>query len=150
MAKKLTIICIRAALSMVFVWAGVAKLSAPEYTHMAVFQYQIASWELSEWIAAYLPWLELFVGIGLWIPRLRLGAAVISSCLNVVFLAAIVSAIIRELDITCGCFGAADSGAMLAPRLIQDFVLLVSSLFLLKEDAHPLDAQLQLSQATDY
>lgn len=149
MAQKLALLACRILLSGVFAWAAFSKIGTPENTHMAVYQYQIASWETSALIAAYLPWIELLAAIALWIPRFRLGASIIIAGLTTLFIAAIVSAMLRELDITCGCFGAADAGAMLAPRLIEDFVLLVSSLFLLKEDALALDVQLQLSPTTD-
>jgi len=149
MAKKLAVIVSRTLISLVLSWAAIAKLSDPSYTHIAIYQYQIASWETAELIAAYLPWVELVTALGIWIPRIRLGACTLSAILTVIFLAALISAIARELDITCGCFGARDSGAMLAPRLIQDFFLLVMSLFLIKEDAASLDAQLHLSATTD-
>lgn len=149
MAQKLAAIAARILITTVLAWAAIAKLSDPSYTHIAIYQYQLASWETAELIAAYLPWVEMITAIGVWIPRIRLGASTLSAILTVIFLAALISAIVRELDITCGCFGARDSGAMLAPRLIQDFFLLVMSLFLIKEDAASLDAQLHLSGTTD-
>jgi uncharacterized membrane protein YphA (DoxX/SURF4 family) len=100
-------IAARCVLSGVFVAAGVLKLADMGQTQAAVAGYGL----LPDWAvwpgALVLPWVEIAGGVGLWTGRLRRGARLWLAVLTVVFLAAVVSAWARGLDITCGCFGGA-------------------------------------------
>ena len=135
MAKKLTLLFARILLSAVFGFAAVTKIPDLTSTHLAVFQYHILSWELSEAFARFLPWLELSVALGLWIPQTRLGAPILSAFLSLLFLSALGSAMIRGLDITCGCFGASNAGVSLFPRILEDTVLFACSILMICEEA---------------
>lgn len=134
MGRKLILLLSRVVLSGLFAWAAVLKLRAPDTAHIAIYQYRILDWEEAGVLAAFLPWLELAVASGLWIKRIRIGAATAGIALNLTFIAALASALVRKLDITCGCFGSLDVSTALAPRLIQDVFLLAACVFLLKEN----------------
>jgi hypothetical protein len=129
MAQTLILTAARIAATTVFLAAAIPKLRDPQGTLLAIYQYRILSWEASEVFSRLLPWLEFVVAVGLWIPRLALGAAAWGTALNLIFLGAIGSALVRHLDISCGCFGSAGAPASLLPRLLEDVLLL--SLFLL-------------------
>jgi uncharacterized membrane protein YphA (DoxX/SURF4 family) len=70
-----------------------------------VGNYWLVPHELINLVAVLVPWLEitagLFVLAGIW---LRAAALVITS-LTVMFFVVIVSALVRGLNIECGCFG---------------------------------------------
>jgi putative oxidoreductase len=149
MAKKLTFFCIRSIVSGVFGAAACFKLSDPTTTHLAVYQYKLLSWEIAQSVAAFLPWLEMAAAFGLWIPRLRLGAATLCSILSIVFLGALSSAVIRKIDISCGCFGAVDAAITLGPRIVQDIALLALSALLIKEAAPRNREQLLFASQAD-
>ncbi|MDZ7724955.1 MAG: MauE/DoxX family redox-associated membrane protein [candidate division KSB1 bacterium] len=86
--------------------------------------------------AIVLPWLELVCAVLLILNRWVRPTALILIGLNIVFMAAISSALIRGLDIECGCFsGDSNVGVM---RLVEDAVLLAAAVLLYRlERTHP-------------
>jgi hypothetical protein len=114
----------RSALSGIFLAAAVLKLRDPDATLLAVFQYKLISWSASGAVASFLPFVEIAAAVGLWIPRVRLGAALLALSLVVLFMAALGSAVARNLDVTCGCFGTSDLNTTALRRFAEDAVLL--------------------------
>lgn len=111
-------------LSGVFLTAALLKLQDPSITLTSIYQYKILSWEASDWLACALPWVEAAAALGLWVPRLRLGAIFLGSALLWLFVAALLSALARNLDISCGCFGTGNVGSQVGMRLVEDLILL--------------------------
>lgn len=126
---------LRMFLSAIFFTAAWVKLRDPTGTLIAVYQYQILSWENSEWLALALPWFEGVSAAGLWFRRTRLGAHGLLCILLGMFLIALGTAFVRRLDISCGCFGSLEANKNAAARLAQDVVLLGICLPLLRRDA---------------
>jgi uncharacterized membrane protein YphA (DoxX/SURF4 family) len=56
-------------------------------------------------LAVYLPWLEFILGLFIILGILHRTSALFLAFLNVVFTLAILSVIIRGMEIDCGCFG---------------------------------------------
>jgi uncharacterized membrane protein YphA (DoxX/SURF4 family) len=73
-----------------------------------------------------LPWLEFYCGLFLIIGIFRQASAAILSTLLLLFIFILFSALIRGLDIECGCFGSGANVSWL--RIIEDIVLLAMSL----------------------
>lgn len=121
---------VRAGVCVVFAWAGISKLQSPTGTLLGIYQYRLLSWEASAQAAALLPWVECLTALGLWIPRLRLGAGALGIALCLVFLGALGSAWARGLDIACGCFGSVDIDHLLLARMGEDLVLLGACIWL--------------------
>ena len=115
---------IQSLLSGVFIAAALFKLQDPNSTLTSIYQYKILSWEASDWLACALPWVEAAAAIGLWVPRLRLGAILLGSALLWMFVAALLSALARNLDISCGCFGTGNVSRQVGVRLVEDLILL--------------------------
>ena len=88
-----------------FLVAGLLKLADPAKFAVDVSHYRLVPHALLNLVAILLPWIEVTSGVcvlaGLW---LRAAALVITS-LSAVFFAAILSALVRGLNIECGCFG---------------------------------------------
>jgi uncharacterized membrane protein YphA (DoxX/SURF4 family) len=89
----------------VFVSAALFKIADPANFALAIANYRLAPHALNNLIAVLLPWIEVLSGMlvltGIW---LRAAALVIAS-LTAIFTLAIVSALMRGLNIECGCFG---------------------------------------------
>jgi uncharacterized membrane protein YphA (DoxX/SURF4 family) len=96
---------LRLALGALFIYAGIVKALDTQQFAFDVHHYELTSWTVSVLVAVYLPWLEIFGGVALFLRRLYAGAILIVAALGLTFLAAIGSAWWRGLDITCGCFG---------------------------------------------
>ncbi|MBJ6750772.1 DoxX family membrane protein [Geomonas sp. Red421] len=97
-------LALRIALGAVFIYAAIPKIADPVTFAGSVAAYQILPYFWSYVTAAVLPFLELTCGLLLILGvRVRSGALIIGA-LNVVFMAALSAAMIRGLDIDCGCF----------------------------------------------
>lgn len=95
---------LRVTLGAVFIYAAIPKIVDPVAFAGSVAAYRILPYFWNYAAAAVLPFLELICGTLLILGiRVRTGAIIIAA-LNVVFMAALASAMVRGLDIDCGCF----------------------------------------------
>ncbi|KIH97328.1 DoxX family protein [Streptomonospora alba] len=94
----------RLALAGVLAWAAVSKLP-PALSVQSVEAYQLFSPGVAEFIGFTLPLLELAFALLLLLGLATRYVGAASGLLMVVFIAGIVSAWARGLDIDCGCFG---------------------------------------------
>ncbi|GAB3696539.1 MauE/DoxX family redox-associated membrane protein [Nocardiopsis oceani] len=100
----LTLAC-RAGLAAVLITAAVTKFP-PALSVQAVEAYDLFSPEFAQLIGYTLPLFELALALLLIIGLASRYAGAASAFLMVVFIAGIVSAMARGLNIDCGCFGA--------------------------------------------
>lgn len=125
---------VRIALGAIFIYAAVLKIADPVAFAGSIAAYQIVPYFASYLTAAILPFVELICGLLLVTGYRVKGGAVIIGLLNLVFIAALVSAIARGLDIDCGCFK--QGGAKTSPwiALGRDFIFLAMTAFVLKSE----------------
>jgi hypothetical protein len=96
-------------LGFVFVASSVNHFANPYYLLSAVYSYELLGPQTGMALAIVLPYVEFVLAICL-IGRFWTGGALLlSSGLLLVFLAAQCSAVARGLNISCGCFGPADT-----------------------------------------
>ncbi|ACH37603.1 hypothetical protein Gbem_0575 [Citrifermentans bemidjiense Bem] len=120
--KRYLPVAVRIALGGIFIYAALPKIADPVTFAGSVASYQILPYFWSYFTAAVLPFLELICGV-LLVSGYRVRAcALIVAALNVVFMAALASLIVRGLDIDCGCFGGGKTSPWLA--LSRDAVFL--------------------------
>src|SRR5262249_61436907 len=97
------------------------SVASPVEFASGIDNFKLVPWPVSVALAFYLPWLEIFCGLGLMFGLLYRGALTLLIILIVVFTLAITAAKVRGLDITCGCFGHASQHwsfpSHLAPNL---------------------------------
>ena len=123
---------LRVALGAIFIYAAIPKIADPVAFAGSVAAYRILPYFPSYLVAATLPFLELICGLLLVFGiRVRSGALIIGA-LNIVFMAALLSAIVRGLDIDCGCFR--QEGAKTSPLLAigRDSIFLAMTIFVLR------------------
>jgi putative oxidoreductase len=132
MAGKVILLALRVALAWIFLKAGVLKIwdfahwrsATPDFA-LAIQNYQIVPWpDLTMLLAIYLPWLEAITALTLFTQRLRLGAITLFSGLTLIFLAALISAWHRGLDIACGCFGKDEVSTDFPAMIARDLCIL--------------------------
>lgn len=93
----------RIVLGFIFISFGIEKIFDPKNFVSEILNYQIMPVFSVNVMALILPWLELIAGIML-IFGIRLKAnALISGGLMFIFIVAIAIAMIKGLDINCGC-----------------------------------------------
>jgi putative oxidoreductase len=118
---------LKSALGLLFVLAGATKAWDPAEFAREISRFQLVPWTLAVWIAIYLPWLEMLSGMLLLFRRFERGSLLIITFLLGVFTLALGSALIRGINIDCGCFGQALVSTGVLFPLIRNMVLLLCS-----------------------
>lgn len=113
-------------------FADLGNLSVADPAEFAhdINNFRILPWIVSVALAFYLPWLEIFCGLGLVFRVLYRGALSILIALIVVFTLATIAAKVRGLDIICGCFGHASQHWSLPAHLATNLTILTALVLL--------------------
>ena len=102
--NKFTPFLLRIILGGIFIYAAVGKILYPAEFSEAIANYQMVPVMFNNLIAITLPWVELIAGLLLLIGfKTQSGNLIIFLCLCIFSFGA-VQALIRGLDINCGCF----------------------------------------------
>jgi len=119
---------LRVVLGAIFVVAAWMKLREPwAIFAIAIDSYQVLPAWAVEIVARVLPWFELLLGVVLIAGVWRHVSAAAASLLLAVFFVLMVRAMVKGIQIDCGCFGAGDRLSWIT--LLRDGTLLGSSLF---------------------
>ena len=95
----------RILLGLIFLFAGIAKISDPVRFIFTLRQFNLFSEAVIPFMALYLPWLEFILGLFLILGLLYRASAFLLACLNTMFAIAILTVVVRGMEIDCGCFG---------------------------------------------
>ena len=119
---------LRVALGALFAYAAWIKLRDPwALFAISIDSYQILPLWAVEAVARTLPWFELLLGVLLIVGIWRGITATVASLLLVVFFSMMIRAMIKGMQIDCGCFGPGERLSWVT--LLRDGALLASSLF---------------------
>ncbi len=95
----------RLVLGTVFLVSGLAKILDPIRFLFTLRAFRLLPDILERLSAVCLPWLELLLGLALLMGLWHRAAALLLSLLNLAFMLAILSVMIRGIEIDCGCYG---------------------------------------------
>lgn len=127
---------LRIYLGGLFILAAVDKIAKPAAFALDVATYDILPLELVNLIAITLPWIEIVAGVLLVAGARVRPAALVVAALMTVFLVALVIALARGLDMSCGCF--ASQGAEADPiswrTVLRDLVWLTMAAYVAMYD----------------
>ncbi|HEX2854147.1 MAG TPA: MauE/DoxX family redox-associated membrane protein [Opitutaceae bacterium] len=120
----------RVILAALFLYAGIMKLRDPAGFAEELENYRLISGRVATSAGYLVPWLEILAAAALLTKPLRLGGWLASVALSAGFTAFVVSAWMRGLDISCGCFGSSDStvGLTAAARAAGIFIVAAAGL----------------------
>ena len=111
----------------VFLWAGAQKLLDPAAFAEDISNYQAFphwTWNLA---AAVVPAIEIIAGLALLTGFRRRAAALMLGSLTLAFLGLILSVILRDINLDCGCFGESEQASAVGwPLFVRDLGLLVA------------------------
>ncbi|HEU4410412.1 MAG TPA: MauE/DoxX family redox-associated membrane protein [Polyangiaceae bacterium] len=127
--RPLAYLAARLGLGALFLVAGALKLRDPYAFALEIANYQLFP-ALAPWLAAALPATEIVVGVALVAgprPWARAGALAAALLLGA-FTVAATSAVVRGVNISCGCFGA-DSGPVTWLTVARDVGLVALALW---------------------
>ena len=130
LSNKYLQIALRLIIGGIFVYASIDKISNPGDFAKAVKNYDMLPLNLVNFMAIVIPMVELVAGLMLIFGIYVKGSAASISILLVVFLIALVQALIRGLDINCGCFSldTTSTKSDIVIRIVEDIFLLIGSL----------------------
>ncbi len=125
-------VVVRIGLGAVFVYAGILKIIDPVAFAGSVAAYKILPYNLNFLVAAILPWIETICGVLLIAGYRVKAAACIVLAMNLVFMAALASTMVRGLNIDCGCFrqGGEKTPAWMA--ILRDVLFLAAAVYLVR------------------
>jgi uncharacterized membrane protein YphA (DoxX/SURF4 family) len=133
----------RIAVGAVFVAAGLLKLARPTEFYADLLAYEVplpdAAWRF---VAVMFPWLELIVGAAFAAGAWPETTGVLVVAMTSIFVGMLSQAVVRGLDLRCGCFGAAGDGWFRLPfvALVRAALLWIAATWLLRpsvRDPHP-------------
>ena len=120
----------RMILGVVFIYASYDKILNPAGFSENIHNFHVTPAAVENLAALIIPWLELIVGVFLIFGVFLEGSTSITIGLLVFFIIILSQAVLRGIDIHCGCFkteadaGVTDLRLELIKRIAEDFVLL--------------------------
>jgi putative oxidoreductase len=123
---NVTALVIRIGLGVVFLYAGFAKASDASAFVSDLRGFRAFPELAITPLAAYLPFLEMAVGASLISGIFYSGALILSGALLAAFNGVVLSAAIRGIDVTCGCFGHTSGTETLKTAMMRDIVLFIA------------------------
>lgn len=144
MTGWLVLIC-RLIVGGVFLYASLDKLTHPAAFAETIHHYRMVPYPLLHGFAHFLPIMEMVTGVALILGFFRRGAALLAGLMLLVFMVAITAALVRGLDISCGCFNTDGGHAVGLSLLWRDaaWFLLCLPILLLRSPGPGLDALLR-------
>lgn len=140
--KELAILVVRLCIAGAFILAALPKIEAPTEFASAIQGYQTVPAHWALWIAISLPWLELVCGVGLVLPHIRRGSAIVLAALLILFIGLHISALVRGIDISCGCFGLdQENKSNLFLLIARNLALLLGSIIVFYKDHNSDDSK---------
>ncbi len=125
LSNKYLVFAARLILGVVFIYASLEKIQNPEGFAEVIYNYRMVPESLINIMAIVLPWLELICGVLIIVGVFVRGSALLIGAMLAVFIVALSSAILRGLDISCGCF-TLEGGRDIAGRtLVEDVLLMI-------------------------
>ncbi len=125
---SLVTLAVRLVLGAVFLYACFFKIADPEDFAINIATYQILPDGLVNVLALTLPWLELVAGVLLVAGALSREAGLAIAGMLVVFIVAILMAMDKGLQISCGCFASEQAQADIGwPKVIEDAAMLAGA-----------------------
>lgn len=115
----------RVIIGVIFIWASLDKIAHVSDFSRAIHNYKIVPISVENIIAISLPWIELLGGLFLIIGYRVKGAATLISFLLAIFIVAVAAALVRNLDISCGCFDTQEGMKIGLNLLFRDIIMLV-------------------------
>jgi len=128
-------------LGYIFIYACIHKIAHPGSFALDIATYDIIPLGLVNIMAVTLPWIELFAGVLLIAGYKTRGAALAVAGMMVMFIVAIMIALSKGLDMSCGCFAsqsAAEEDPISAQTILRDSGWLFLSLYVFLLDRNPI------------
>ncbi len=122
----------RLYLGVYFILSGLGKINNLEYFANSIENYRIFPIVIINILAVTIPWIELISGSLLLLGIFVRENSIIIATLLFLFTLAVISAVIRNLNIDCGCSGTIDGQKVGILKIIENVSLFIVSLVSIK------------------
>jgi uncharacterized membrane protein YphA (DoxX/SURF4 family) len=129
----------RIVIAVVFLLAAVPKILDPLEFAKAIANYKVympvVGYDYIYLVAIVLPSLELVAAVALFLPRWKRAGSLICGAMLLMFIVLIGQAVLRGLNIDCGCFGSGKVAHALAQKvgvekILEDVAWLLMCVFI--------------------
>ncbi len=121
------IFLLRLIIGGTFVYAAWDKALYPDQFARIIYNYHMVPGQIINLFALFLPWLELLAGVMIIIGYWEKAATVILGGLLVVFIIALTNALIKGVNIECGCFSTTSRAkGPVQDLIVRDILLLIA------------------------
>ncbi len=127
----------RLALTGIWFLAAYPKLINPASFAINVRNYRLLSDSLSQVVAVGVPVFEIVLGVALLIPAVARGAALVSALLFAAFGVLIGQALVRGIELSCGCFGTGGGAPANWLEVARDVLFLALAAFVVVFQRQP-------------
>lgn len=128
------VLLVRLVLVAAFLLAAIPKIQDPVAFAISVESYRVLTGQAVLWVALVLPWLELVIGFGLLIPKMRRASSLLIMLLLFIFVGLHTSAWIRGLDIDCGCYAIESVSSNYFLLISRNCALMIAAIFVFNRD----------------
>ncbi len=120
---------VRIVLGGILMYASMDKLAnMPDFAKV-IHNYKLLPISFENLLAIFLPWLEFVIGFCMVVGKFNKGSLLIYYLLLIIFIIALTQALIRGLDINCGCFSVKPSSTSeVWLRIVEDLIMLFFSI----------------------
>jgi len=119
-------------LGAVFLVASIDKILDTNGFITSILNYKVIGSTFATLTATFLPWLELFCGVCLILGIYPRASSILISIMLFAFTILVASALIRGLDISCGCFSQDPSAEKIGyQKIAENLILLALGLYLI-------------------
>ena len=125
------------AIAVVFLAAALGKISDPAAFARQIHHFRLTPAGLENTVAVTLPWIELLAALSLLLRYQPRAGGIVTAGLMVLFVGVVAAALVRGLDIECGCFGTSDASRVGAAKLIENIGLLALATIASMKPAEP-------------
>ena len=102
--NKILVLIARLVLGIIFVYASIDKIIDPLKFSNLIDNYHISPYSLNNLAALIIPWVELVIGIFLIFGIFLNGSSFIAILLLIFFIFILMQALVRGINVDCGCF----------------------------------------------
>lgn len=123
----------RLGLGVLFIYSALAKISDPYEFAYSVMRYRVLPDFTIGLFSLTMPMLELLAGLSMIVTKWLRESALLVTGMFAMFIIALVQALARGLEISCGCFGVPSVGGReeILMALVRDVVLVVPAVWLM-------------------
>jgi uncharacterized membrane protein YphA (DoxX/SURF4 family) len=141
------VLIVRVFIGLLFIISSLEKIVDPATFAQSVANYKLLPAWLPGIVATVMPWLELLCGFAVLFGVFARGSSLLLSTMLIIFTLAVVSAIVRGFDISCGCFTQDPAAGKIGwMKVVQNSTLIVLTLYLYFSDSDSFSLQQYLQE----